>query len=153
MVLVHKPHPDHSAFSVHPAGQELNNHPLAFTREGCTDNKAQTSCPFSLPTYAYWCKRPPLELDSCCGFILQRGTCFCSMQGPRASACLQQPRGKARVCHSAGNLDIRRALQAAPGCSVAKALLGGRNSPSLAGCHRLRGAVPSRCSACSSSHS
>lgn len=136
-----------------PMGQDINNNPPAFPKppEGCTDYKAQTSCPFSLPTYTWWCKRPPLELHISCAFIFHEGTSLCSLQGHGDSACLQQPRGQARVCHCVGSLAIRRALKAVPSYTLAKLLSGRRNSSLLAGCHRLRGAVPSRCSSCSSS--
>lgn len=90
-----------------------------------------------------------MELDTSCGFVLHRGTSLCSLQVPRASACLQQPCIWAHICHSVGNLTIRRALQANPSCSLARLLSGGRNSPLLAGCHRLRRALPSQRSSCS----
>lgn len=71
-----------------PTGQDINNNPPAFTKlpEGCTDYQAQTKCPFSLPTYTWWCKRPPLELDISCGFIFHEGTSLLTA-GPQ-SLCL-----------------------------------------------------------------
>lgn len=71
-----------------PTGQDMTNNPPAFTKlpEGCTDCKAQISCPFSVPTYTWWSKRPPLELDISCGFIFHEGTSLLTA-GPK-SLCL-----------------------------------------------------------------
>lgn len=76
---------------------------------------------------------------------------LCSLQSHRASACLQAPCDEARVCHCVGSLALRRALKAAPRCTLAKLLSGRWNSSLLAGCHRLRRVVPFWCSSCSSS--
>lgn len=84
---------------------------------------------------------------SAVGLFFMRGR-LCPLQGHRA---LRAPCDQARVCHCAGSLAIRRALNAAPSCTLAKLLSGKRNSSLLTGCRRLRRVVPSWCSFCFSS--
>lgn len=135
-----------------PAGQDTNTNAPAFTKppEGCTDYEAQTSCPFSLPIYTWWCRRPFLELDISCGFIFHERTSL--LTAGLQSLCLPADALWSGTCLPlCGNLVYQESFESCSSCTLAKLLFGRRNSSLLAGCHRLRKAVPSWCSSCFSS--